>query len=470
MLVERRLFDDRSWLRIFRQLVKDVRAHSKALQDPREPRAWNQSHEGDEGLDPREPLIWAYATLLGMPGKLRQDYKGLRESGGVAGLTDSHDRLRDGGYLFTELDTAPSCRLEWLARLVRTLDADLAGFHFGPVEGERWTPDAWVVPGYPCSVVPVDRTHRAEEGKPFERRGLAQHAVIPTRIGDVAIRLHLHSAVEPQARRRSPLRRLTFGSALVPDLTVDVAHEGEGFFVSGLRGADLAAAMRNHVAEATATGCDVVLWAELCATTGEVDGLADHLGDTAVAHPGRPSLLVPASWHSIDGGGARRNRLTAMDGFGEKVVDHYDKRHKFMFGDRLEAIEPGPAISILVMEDRLVAFGICLDFCDDVPPRLYEQLDVDLIIVPSMGLRSTMASHLRHMPTQHAVHAAEVVVVQQVPVVTGSPRAEGEPLGYAALSPISVGGEDPSKHRQDEAFAVLGGGSGSRQQDPTNEL
>ena len=69
----------------------------------------------------------------------------------------------------------------------------------------------------------------------------------------------------------------------------------------------------------------------------------------------RPSLLVPGSWHRTDDSDMR-NRLVAIDGFGESVVDRYDKRRKYRLEHLPEAIEPGESVSILVMEDRLVAF------------------------------------------------------------------------------------------------------------------
>lgn len=441
VLVERRELHRDVWLRMFKQLVKDVREHGKAIADPREP--------GFAELDPREPLVWAYVTLLSMPRADRQAYADLKENDSGRGLTDGQTGIREADYAFRELDTARSCRLEWLGRLVRTLDADLAGFHLGPVEGQVWTPGTWVVPGYPCSVVPIDRSHRVEDGKPFERRGLPSHAVIPTSIGDIEVRLHLHSAVDARTRSQGvPMRQLKAGAALFPKLTVDLEFTGSGFLVAGLQGPDAARTMRGHVASAKGDGCELLLWPELCVTPDDVERLVQHLEDTAVTDPGRPSLLVPGSWHVVDKQGLYRNRLVAIDGFGETVVDRYDKRNVFRLGDRPEAIEPGRAVSILVMEDRLVAFGICLDFCEDGPPPLYEHLDVDLIVVPSMGFRSTMASHLRHMPQQHTVHAAQVLVV------TGSTAPGEEPLGYAVLSPVIPGREDPSKHRQDKSFAT----------------
>ncbi len=445
-LIERRQVRPETWINLFKRLAADVSAHRSEIANPQEP--------GRSALDPREPLLWAYTTLAAMPSSKRQDYQDLPETGDK-GLGEGQDAFRATGYVFKELATAHRCRLEWLGRLVRTLDADLAGFHFGPQPEERWSPESWIVSGYPCSVVPVDRAHRAEEGKPFERRGVVNHAIIPTGLGEHDIRLHLHSAVDPSAPRTDqPLRPFRHGAALFGKLTLDL-HRADGeFLVTGVQPPGHGAAMRRHVADATRDRCDVVLWPELCVPEEAVADLVEHLEDTALKAAGRPSLLVPGSWHRGDGRDMR-NRLVAVDGFGESVVDLYDKRRKFRLELAPEAIEPGAAISILVMEDRLVAFSICLDFCDDNPPVVYEHLDVDLVLVPSMGGRSTTTSHLRHIPQQQSTHAAQVVVVQQVGVETGHPHPAGEPLGYSIASPIRPGQEDPAKHVQNRPFRVL---------------
>jgi len=78
-----------------------------------------------------------------------------------------------------------------------------------------------------------------------------------------------------------------------------------------------------------------------------------------------------------------------------------------------EQIEGAFTIPVLWTDRHLIAFGICKDFCAiDSTATPYEKLGVDLVVVPSMGEKSTMEAHLTVAKILH-VAGGRAFVVQQ---------------------------------------------------------
>lgn len=442
-----------TWLRMFSRLVADVRQHSADLDNP-----GRVVPEG--GLDPREPLVWATCTLLAMPGRLLQDYKELPErAADGSGIEDRLDALRADGYLFRGIDSAHQLRLAWLAALVRALDADLSQLHFGPSgdKGERWTAEVWRVPGYPCYLVPVDRSHRLADRKPAERRALAHHALLPDRVREYAVQLRLHSEAMPE-EGAPPQRPFRYGAAIFPDLRISTVSEGPGFLVDAVHCPEQPTAIADQVREAREAACDVVAWPELTLAPETVLALRTKLGREALAEPHKPVALVAGSWHTRRRRGRGwANRTPVLDGRGGLLFE-YDKRLKFEHEGLVEQIHPGTRLDVLVTGDRLIGIGICLDFCDDCDGDVYRSLDVDLVLVPSMGFRTTADAHARKARELQTLHASTVFAVQQVPVILGQERRADEPHGYSFVAP---GPAEPPSPRQDVAFRPLLGRSDS---------
>lgn len=84
-------------------------------------------------------------------------------------------------------------------------------------------------------------------------------------------------------------------------------------------------------------------------------------------------------------------------------------------------------MQVLVMEEGLFAFGICLDFCNISERPPYLDLDVDYVLIPSCGNETTMSSHVdRSGELMIKLKARTVVVQQHFP-----PKPDGtSPLGY----------------------------------------
>lgn len=164
-------------------------------------------------------------------------------------------------------------------------------------------------------------------------------------------------------------------------------------------------------------------------------------------------IVVAGSWHV--GEPDLRNVSRIYDGRGKHLLD-YHKRDKFKLGDSLEAIAPGNSIAVLVMEDRLVAVGICLDFCNELA-RPYSRLDCDLIVVPSMGERTTIDAHLAAAKSAQTIHDTVAFVVQQTPVILGEELKADESEGYSMARPAQKTAElpDPPDVRQSEPFRTL---------------
>ena len=185
-LCDRGLVTEQAWREMFLKLVEDVefvKVEIGRIGDPPE----------DVGFDPREPLVWAWCVLDTMPNDHAQRYQALRErAADESGIEDRSDLLRRRGYEMAGLPTAIDLQVPWLAGLARLLDDDLAGLQYWPEDAAGWTSDEWRPPGYGCFVVPVRRDYRLADGRPAQRRGLKHHAVIPERIGSLAVEIHLH--------------------------------------------------------------------------------------------------------------------------------------------------------------------------------------------------------------------------------------------------------------------------------------
>jgi hypothetical protein len=449
ILVERRQIRKDSWLKLFRHLVQDIKAHRADLADL-------ASASLTPGLDPREPLLWAYCTLIAMPTTLLQDYKQLKETtADGTGIEDRIPRLRERGYAFERLDSLHQERLNWLASLVRGLDADLSQLHLGPSgeRGEHWEPEEWRVPGYDAFVIPVNRGHRLRNDRGAAKRALALHAIIPTEIGEYTVRPAYYGSLRETLT--APIQDLTLGAAVFGDLKVVPRLIGETeFLLERIDSPSQCGDIKSHIEAARDDRCDILIWPELTIDKDTRQWLIDELGRTSRPFTHKPAVVVAGSWHVCCADDCYRNRSYIYDGRGDFLA-HVDKRMKFEFAGRYEAIEPGTSLVVLPTEDRLIGVAICLDFCDDTIPDFHAPLDLDVILVPSMGFRSTTDSHLRHAEAMKSRVSAQVAMVQQVPRAEGIPPVEGEPVGYAFLSPIPSAQAVPEKHHLEAGYSRI---------------
>jgi predicted amidohydrolase len=246
-------------------------------------------------------------------------------------------------------------------------------------------------------------------------------------------------------------------------MTIDVDLIGDDKFrLSGAPFAGAEAVIGQQIAGALGYGCDALIWPELAVPEDRLATIVTLLASDPLADPRRIPLVLAGSWH-VEVGGRWFNRATILQSRGVDLTI-YDKRRQFPIGELREGIDAGGILPVIVMEDRLVSVAICRDFCDDCAEAVYHELGVDLMLVPSMGLLSTMEAHDRSAKKLQSQQGAISFVVQQVPVETGKAAPAGEPVAYSFAAPAdtrSGGGmvlaadQEPPEVPQSVSFRVL---------------
>lgn len=417
----------------------------------------------------REMLVWVYCTLKSAPTGALQDYKDFDEDRHIA---PTMKRIIHSDFKFEGDRSSIAEWILWLAGMLRVLDAALAEVKFvapkRQAETGRKSRHNWEVEGYDCYVVPIDRSFRAKLNKPFVRRGLKFHAIIPLRIGSDNVELYHHSHLKSPGRLRSR-RPIRYAAGVFPGLSVKVSYqECGGFLVDSVTCQGIETLIDLQIDRAREERCDVLMWPELTMPEDSVRQIKERLISEALSSARKIALVLPGTFHVMDESDAmHRNRAEIFDGRGRSLLS-YNKRMKYRvkhqdcaasarspLAEKAEAIKPGTELSILVMEDRLVAVAICLDFCEDCETPPYQYLDVDLVLVTSMGYRNTAEQHREKARTLHTRFEAEVFVVQQSPVVLGdAPLPKKEAQGYSFVAPYTVRSGEPMD--QNEAFRAFG--------------
>ncbi len=417
------------WQAMFDRLVDDIERFSELLQ-----LAGNDVAEGE--LDPREPLVWVWCLLDTMPNDHEQLYQQLPEADAEGGgIEDRLDRLRVSGYVMDGPRHSRGC-VTWLAVLARTLDDDLSDLVTVPEDPATWLASDWLVPGYECYVIPVKRRFRLAKNRPAQRRALCFTAVVPTRLRDATISLHFHPGGSPHRQGVDPYD-WALGSAIFPEMSIRVRSTAPSKFIltdAMIPGAD-AAMLGEQLSVAQKELCDLLVWPELTMPDARLQALRELLTADPLDQGGVP-VVIAGSWHVPTGEGDDfRNRCVVMTGNGDVLVT-YDKRRRFPWNEQWEDIGVGENIPIIVMNDRLIGLAICRDFCDDNPHDPYRELPLDLLVVPSMGQKSTLDAHIRRAAGQRHRQGTIIFVVQQVPVIEGGqPPSPTDPPAYSFALP-----------------------------------
>jgi hypothetical protein len=205
------------------------------------------------------------------------------------------------------------------------------------------------------------------------------------------------------------------GAALFPGLDLQIRREGEdGFVVTGAACAGMDVTVLRQLQAAFADGCFAAMWPELTVAPTLLALIQRTLEDRALSVDPRNSLqlVVAGSWHVQEEHGLA-NVAPVLDGYGgvkllyRKVLPYQDRK----IGT--EAIAPVLEVPVLVTDDHLVGFGICKDFCDQGVPLAFADLDVDLVLVPSMGNPVTMDGHRSTAKRMRTLFGTRAFVVQQ---------------------------------------------------------
>ncbi|MER8536656.1 hypothetical protein NKH61_27685 [Mesorhizobium sp. M1005] len=269
-----------------------------------------------------------------------------------------------------------------------------------------------------------DPLHRAAKtGDSFRRRGLRRARVIPTKIDDLEVKLVF--ADDPRGRTRAARAvPLSSGAGLFKDLKLTFNEVDGGFIVSDAIAPSQLDVIRDQIAMASTADCIGVVYPELTISKPTALEVARCLADGSWKC--ELSFLVVGSHHEKTDEGWF-NVAAIMDGYGNALEPHR-KLFQFLDGEGPhEAIEHGTRLPVLVMEQAVVAFGICLDFCNLAEDPPYADLDVDYVVVPSYGGASTMKGHIRRSTELLEKLKSRTIVVQQFYAPKPTPD---DPLGY----------------------------------------
>lgn len=265
------------------------------------------------------------------------------------------------------------------------------------------------------------------DGQPYERRGLLNHRIIPAQIGLYEVRL-AGGDISP-GDEGGLVRRLQAGAALFQGLEFDMDAAPPGSFL--LRGAaapDHADQIDAALHAAHEAGCEVVVWPELTIWSPDREQiqawLEDRLLDSRL-DGGLIEVVVAGSCHEPGPeSGTWVNRSVVYSAYGERLLA-FDKLVAFHDKDLgTENIIESRVLNVLVLEDLMIAFGICRDFADTGADNPLARLDVDMVLVPSMGNQRTLEGHLTTARLVADRFAAVTFVVQQ------AEPGEADHLGY----------------------------------------
>lgn len=271
---------------------------------------------------------------------------------------------------------------------------------------------------------PMNRA--AKTGDSFRRRGLRHARVIPTTIDNFSVKLVF--VEDPRGAQRAARRApLSSGAGLFKDLEFRFEAVDDGFVVGDAIAPSQLDTIREQIAAATTADCMGVVYPELTVSRPTAFEVSRSIGegdwDCGL------SFLVVGSHHEKTEDGWF-NVAAIMDGYG-KILEPHRKLFRFNDGEGPhEAIELGTCIPVLVLEQAVVAFGICLDFCNLAEDPPYPDLDVDYVIVPSCGGQSTMNGHIRRSGELIDRLKSRTFVVQQF---YADPVQPTDPLGYVLV-------------------------------------
>lgn len=314
--------------------------------------------------------------------------------------------------------------LFWLAVRLRALESLLSLMDDGsPV---RDPSDCLATfKGRSAYILPREPLHRsAKTGESFRRRGLRRARVIPTRIDEFDVKLIFVD--DPRGRDRADRgAEVRSGAGLFEHLNMQPEHIPGGFIIIDANSPGQLDVIRKQVGEASTADCMSVVYPELTISNQTVSAVCQFIADGS--WDCTLSMLVMGTHHEIDSNGRWFNVAAILDGYGNLLEPHR-KLFRFNDGDGPhEAIEMGTCIPVLVLGQAVVAFGICLDFCNLAEDPPYPNLDVDYVIVPSCGGASTMLGHVRRSGELLAKLKSRTVVVQQF--YSDEPTPD-DPLGY----------------------------------------
>lgn len=401
----------------------------------------------------RSALIELHRLMTIAPSEVQVAYKDVDESLLVSEAELRIDGIADGdlSWSFGQTDDV----LGWTtsaAIQIRALDRYLlrdARDHDGPPADPN---SDWRSPDGSHFLIPRKRPREPDPKrrarKSYKRRGVLHHRILPCELMGYSVILHWQDALA-SANGESGARH---GAALFKGLELDTEDRDGGFIVTGVRCEDTEGTLALQMEAALADGCVSVVWPELTISPELLEKICAFLRDRALDGDGRtpPQILVAGSWHEVDEDKVR-NVATVLDGYGG-VKLRFEKMMPFDSTQTgPEKIAPGGVLPVIITDDRLIAFAICRDFCEEDLDLPYPNLDVDLVLVPSMGGAKTMRSHQGTAKAIRVRYGCRTFIVQQ----GDAPDPDGA-LGYVMPAPDDPEERTPAEMRQFEIWRSYG--------------
>ncbi|PZO70980.1 MAG: hypothetical protein DI636_04710 [Pelagerythrobacter marensis] len=279
--------------------------------------------------------------------------------------------------------------------------------------------DVYVVPrGRPKT------TGRQEgPGNTHPRRATPNHCMIPRVLqGMFEVEIIVDDHLSIAASREAPLK---LGAALWPQQKMAWEQDEE----KGWTAKSASSSADGATIKAQVKGCAddrpfAAVWPELSMSPPRLAALSAALrAEFEWCDPLESPLIIAAgSWHEqVDG--ETRNVLKVLDRAGNLRIE-IAKISRFFGGGLKEGNVADQHIKVLWTPDGLVSFAICSDFCDlAIPPPPFIDLDVDFLLIPSLGNRQAFVGHEANRLRRAIVTAGETFLVQQN-------EEGGRPLGW----------------------------------------
>jgi hypothetical protein len=335
-------------------------------------------------------LAQTVLLMMQAPTAVTDAYHDLAESELDRVATEQQDRLDVGDWRWNVEQAGAADLALSVGGRARGLDRLLAHetVHDGPVDNPNEAyyckdTDTFVVPRLPRPWVEGEGSRRF-----FRRRGTPLHRVIPRKTGSFVQELYCLSefAFDPGADR--PL-----GAAMFERFKLLYEGDGKTLRILGVECPDAEQTIEQQVWAAINARCAAVVWPELTMPVAHVSALSRRLeAEAFLATPALgPSWVLAGSWNDGD---AQANVAPVLDGYGRHVLDCAKSIAYREAGLGREDIVPEFHVPILVTETNLIAFGICRDFCELGQQTPWSVINVDLVVVASMGSnKRTMQSH-----------------------------------------------------------------------------
>ncbi|MGE8131496.1 hypothetical protein ACQKQD_31500 [Methylobacterium sp. NPDC080182] len=383
----------------------------------------NRIADGTTGI--RDAIYGLWRAMAAAPLNVRDLYRGIDEESLMSAAADvaSRQSLPELPSPYPD-NAARDATFTALAVGLRALELKLAGLADGGTlrRGQQCLASFG---GDRAYVVPIRPRHRrAATRHPFARRALVGLRVLP--LSHMGVNVRVRFQEDPNRQCGDPNEDLPMAAALFPGLVFDVEDTSGGFRIRGANSADHLGVIERALRSADASGCLALTLPELTVDDATLAAVRTKMGDgTWVLE--KLGVFVAGSRHADVGGGRFVNVATVLDRYGADVAEH---RKLFRYSDGAgphEDIALGDTIEVLVTTEAILAFGICLDFCNRTEPSPYPWLDVDYVIVPSCGGLTTMRGHVERSNELLQVMKTRSMVVQQH---YGDHPSDAPPLGY----------------------------------------